>query len=123
MNQFKILVAEDNFINQKYLERLLIKLEYSFLIVGTGSEVIEVLKSEKYDILFLDISMPDMDGFEVMKIIKEKFRQEKQPIVIAITANSSDEDKEKYLSVGMIDLLPKPIQFQDLKSIIEKYSH
>ncbi|GAB6281480.1 MAG: hypothetical protein STSR0008_02200 [Ignavibacterium sp.] len=123
MNQTKILVAEDNFINQKYLERLLKKLEYSFLIVGTGSEVIEVLKREKYDILFLDISMPDMDGFEVTKIIKEKFLQEEQPIIVALTANSSDEDKEKYLNAGMIDLLPKPIQIQDLKNIIEKYSN
>jgi CheY-like chemotaxis protein len=123
MNQVKILVAEDNLINQKYLERLLKKLEYSFMIVGTGSEVIEVLKSEKYEILFLDISMPDMDGFEVTKIIKEKFKQEERPIIIALTANSSDEDKEKYLNVGMIDLLPKPIQIQDLKNIIEKYSN
>lgn len=123
MNQVKILVAEDNLINQKYLERLLKKLEYSFMIVGTGSEVIEVLKSEKYEILFLDISMPDMDGFEVTKIIKEKFKQEERPIIIALTANSSDEDKEKYLNVGMIDLLPKPIQIQELKNIIEKYSN
>ncbi len=122
MNQAKILVAEDNLINKKYLERLLIKLEYSFLIVGTGSEIIEVLKSEKYDILFLDISMPDMDGFEVTKIIKEKFIQENQPIIIALTANSSDEDREKYINAGMNDLLPKPIQFLDLKNIIEKYS-
>jgi len=117
----KILVAEDNPNNQKLIEILLKKLGLNVTIVSNGEESLEAYKSEKFDLILMDINMPVMDGITATKEIK-KIESSYYPIpIVALTANSIAGDKEKYLSQGMDNYLSKPIEFDKLVSILEKY--
>jgi CheY-like chemotaxis protein len=117
----KILVAEDNPNNQKLIEILLLKLGIKSIIVSNGEEAVESYKKDKYDLILMDINMPIMDGVTATKIIKELEKDYYKISIVALTANSIAGDKEKYLSQGMDDYLSKPIEFDKLVSILEKY--
>ncbi len=117
----KILVAEDNVNNQKLIEVLLKKLGLETVIVSNGQEAVESYKKEKYDLILMDINMPVMDGIRATKeidLLKDSYYS--LPIV-ALTANSIAGDKEKYLAQGMDDYLSKPIEFDKVTSILDKY--
>ncbi|WP_368028675.1 ATP-binding protein [Arcobacter sp. s6] len=118
----KILIAEDNLNNQKLIQILLNKLGLESTIVSNGEEAFFEYKREKYDLILMDINMPIMDGLSATKEIRnfEKYLNYNIPI-IALTANSIAGDKEKYLSQGMDDYLSKPIEFDILVNILEKY--
>jgi two-component system, sensor histidine kinase and response regulator len=117
---FSILVAEDNIINSKLILKLLENFGYAADIAVNGKEVIHFVQKKKYDIILMDIQMPEMDGYEATKIIIEKFSEQERPWIIAITANAMEDDKEKCFSAGMNDYLSKPIRKDDLYKIIEK---
>ena len=119
--QVKILIAEDNQINQKVLLKMLEKEGYHADIASDGNEVLEALKQTTYDIIFMDIHMPEMDGIEVTKRIKEWMPAEKQPFIVAVTANAFVSDKEKYLAAGMDDYISKPILKDQIKCVMAKY--
>ncbi|MEL6253793.1 MAG: response regulator [Bacteroidota bacterium] len=104
----KILLVEDNAINQKVASRMLQKIGYQADIAGNGQEALDALRIISYDLVFMDMQMPVMDGLEATRQIREKL--DKQPIIIAMTANASEEDKRKCLEAGMQDYLSKPIQ-------------
>jgi PAS domain S-box-containing protein len=118
----KVLVAEDNLNNQKLIQILLNKLGLNPIIVSNGQEALDIYKKEKFDLIFMDINMPIMDGISATKYIRE-FEKELDYItpIIALTANSIAGDKEKYLAQGMTDYLAKPIEFNILVNILEKY--
>ena len=117
-----ILVAEDNLNNQRLIQILLNKLELNSTIVSNGQEAVDIYKKEKYDLILMDINMPIMDGISATKHIRE-FEKELNysTAIIALTANSIEGDKEKYLSQGMNDYLSKPIEFDILVEILKKY--
>ena len=118
----KILIAEDNLNNQKLIQILLNKLGLESTIVSNGEEAFFEYKREKYDLILMDINMPIMDGLSATKEIREFEKDLNYNIpIIALTANSIAGDKEKYLSQGMDDYLSKPIEFDILVSILEKY--
>jgi len=120
--QIKILIAEDNLINQKVTLKILEKLGLSADIASNGLQVIEKLKEEAYDLILMDIQMPEMDGLETTQIIREEmFSLIKIPIIIAMTANAFKEDKERSLEAGMNDYLSKPIQKSILEAMIRKW--
>ncbi|HEX8060585.1 MAG TPA: response regulator, partial [Cyclobacteriaceae bacterium] len=116
----RILIAEDNLINQKLTERVLSKLGYESKIVSNGKEVLEEVDRNKYDLIFMDIQMPEMDGLETTRTIRSSGGN--QPVIVAITANAMQGDREKCLEAGMNDYLSKPIKLELLVATLEKYS-
>lgn len=117
---FKILVAEDNLISQKLIFRVLSKLGYHISLANNGLEVLKMLDQEHYDLLFLDVQMPEMDGLETTQKIRSNYQN--QPIIIAMTANAMAEDKEECLRAGMDNYISKPIQLQGLMDMLKETS-
>jgi PAS domain S-box-containing protein len=121
--RIRILIAEDNQVNQQISLAQLKKLGYRADIVSNGLEAIESLKNISYDIVFMDCFMPEMDGFNATRMIRAKESDSKNPHlpIIALTANNTDEDKKECLKSGMDDFLPKPFKNEHLKAILEKW--
>lgn len=113
-NPLKILLAEDNLVNQKVAVRLLERIGYRIDVVANGLEVLDALNRQAYDVILMDIQMPEMDGMEATRQIRNNFAIHRQPRIIALTANALQGDKEKYISVGMDDYVSKPIRIREL---------
>ncbi len=118
-----VLVAEDNIINQKLIKSILTGFDIEVRVVNNGEEAVEYYKKEQYDMIFMDIQMPIMNGLEASsKILEyEKKSGKKHTPIVALTANVIESDKRKYLSSGMDKYLKKPIDVKELISIIEEY--
>ncbi|MBF0572681.1 MAG: response regulator [Desulfamplus sp.] len=119
----RILIAEDNIINQKVALSILKKLGFHADVVCNGEEAIKVLRSINYDIVFMDCQMPEMDGYEATRLIREPETGviDKDITIIAMTANAMKGDREKCLQIGMNDYLAKPIRPDPLNKILEKW--
>lgn len=117
---FRILVAEDNMINRKLMLKILESFGYSAMVATNGREVLEIIQNEPVDLIFMDIQMPEIDGFEATKIIFEKIPKKNRPKIIALTANALEGDRERCIEAGMDDYISKPIRKDDLYIIIEK---
>jgi two-component system, sensor histidine kinase and response regulator len=115
-----ILLAEDNAVNQKLATRMLERMGHTVTVASNGKKVLECLEHEKFDLILMDVQMPEMDGFEATKAVRdlEKATGEHIPIV-AMTAYAMKGDKEKCLDVGMDDYVAKPIDAQGLFETIE----
>lgn len=124
-NSFKeelsILIVEDNLINQKVLVRILDKLGQKADIANNGVEALNLDQSKKYDLIFMDMEMPEMDGIDATRKILSKITDTEKPTIIAITANARIEDKELCLSVGMKDFLSKPVTTEMIKKTLIKW--
>jgi PAS domain S-box-containing protein len=118
----RILLAEDNVVNQKVALRMLHKLNYVADIVCNGKEVLAALDKHNYDVVLMDIQMPEMDGFEATRCIHAQFKETKCPVIIAMTANAMKEDRDRCLAAGMQDYIAKPIRFDDLQMVLERWS-
>ena len=116
----KILLAEDNLVNQKVATAILERCGYRIDVVGNGKEAISALRSRRYDVVLMDIFMPEMDGATATKIIRREFEQDDQPYIIAITANVMAGDREKLLHDGMDDYVSKPINVKFLLNALAK---
>lgn len=115
---FQILIAEDNLINQKLIRNVFELLGYKADIAANGLEALEAIKRKNYNLVFMDIQMPEMNGYEATSIIVEH-RKEDRPIIIAMTANAMLGDKEKCMEVGMDDHVTKPMRVNDLIKVIQ----
>jgi len=116
-----ILVAEDNAINQKLILRLFEMLGYNINIAANGFEVIDALNRMEFDIVFMDIQMPEMDGFEATRQIIAKW-PDQRPLIVAMTANALTSDREKCLAAGMDDYISKPLTIDQVSIGIEKWA-
>ncbi|MEO0895818.1 MAG: response regulator [Bacteroidota bacterium] len=114
----KILMAEDNMVNQMVATRMLAKLGYRIDVAGNGKEAIEALKRQHYDLVLMDIQMPEMDGMSATEHIRKNFPPADQPLIMAMTANAMVGDREKYLAVGMDAYISKPVSLENLKASI-----
>lgn len=121
-NKLKMLLVEDNNVNQMVAARMLQRIGYVADIASNGKEAIDALENITYDLIFMDISMPEMDGLTACSIIRANKALKKQPVIIAMTANAMHGDRENYLKVGMNDYISKPVNIDDLKKIIDKWS-
>jgi signal transduction histidine kinase/DNA-binding response OmpR family regulator len=117
----RILVAEDNALNQRLLLRLLARMGYRADVAGNGIEAVEAIERQPYDLIFMDMQMPEMDGLEATGAIRSRAGRTDQPRIIALTANATAEDRERCLVAGMDDYLPKPIQIPDLVTVLERW--
>ncbi len=116
----EILIAEDNLVNQKLMQNFLKKLGYSAMAVKDGKEAVEALENKTFDLVFMDVRMPVMNGIEATKIIRDPASNVKchDVIIIAVTAHAKTED---CLNAGMNDYLAKPIKKEDIRHVIEKH--
>jgi signal transduction histidine kinase/CheY-like chemotaxis protein/HPt (histidine-containing phosphotransfer) domain-containing protein len=119
----RLLLVEDNGINQRLAMHMLVKLGYSVDVAQHGRDAIERLAGSRYDLVVMDCQMPEMDGFEATRIIRDsasKVLDHAVP-VIAMTANAFTEDRERCLAAGMDDFLAKPVDQRKLETIVEKW--
>ena len=115
-----ILVAEDNVINQKLIEHILTRLGYKIEIVDNGREAIHALRQSSYDIVLMDVQMPEMDGLEATRSIRKDLSY--QPLIIALTANAMQGDMEECLQAGMNDYLSKPVKLEEVTAMLAKWA-
>jgi len=115
----RILLAEDNVVNQKVALHLLARLGYRADVAGNGLEVIAALERQTYDVILMDVQMPDMDGLEAARHITH---MRDRPYIIAMTANAMEGDRQLCLDAGMNDYLSKPIRIDTLKFVLSRCS-
>jgi len=119
----RILLAEDNPVNQKVALRQLESLGYKADVVANGQEVLDLLQQVRYDLILMDCQMPVMDGYEATRRLRQRERGSgHHTVVIAITANAMHEDRERCLQAGMDDYLSKPVLKEDLERVINYWS-
>jgi signal transduction histidine kinase/HPt (histidine-containing phosphotransfer) domain-containing protein len=117
----RILLADDNPINQKVGVSVLAKLGYRADLACNGLEVIKALEAKPYDLLFLDVQMPEMDGLDCARHICQRWTRDKRPVIIAMTGNALMGDREKCLTAGMDDYISKPVRIADLQTSLERW--
>lgn len=122
LEKVKVLLVEDNNVNQMVASRMLQRIGFNADIASNGKEAVDAVESITYDIVFMDISMPEMDGLTACSVIRASETIKRQPIIIAMTANAMHGDRENYLKVGMDDYVSKPVNIEDLKAVISKWT-
>ena len=110
----RILLADDNVVNQKVATRMLERLGYRADLAANGLEVLQAVERQMYDLIFMDVQMPEMDGIEASRQIHKRIPVERLPRIIAMTAHALQGDRERFLAEGMDDYLSKPVQFKDM---------
>jgi PAS domain S-box-containing protein len=115
----RLLLAEDNLVNQKVALRILEKLGYRADVAANGLETIAALERQWYDIIFMDVHMPEMDGLEATRQICQRWSQ--RPFIIAMTANAMQGDREECLAAGMDDYISKPVKIEELQTVIARW--
>jgi CheY-like chemotaxis protein len=116
----RLLLAEDNTINQQVITRQLERLGYRIDIAANGLEVLQALHRQNYDAILMDIHMPEMDGLEASRRICQEWAALERPRLIALTANAMSGDRETCLAAGMDDYISKPVQIQELVRALEE---
>ena len=114
-------MAEDNPTNQIVAKTILMNLGYEIDIVENGLEALKALDNKDYDIILMDVQMPELDGMEATKRIRSKEKNQKHTIIIAMTAHVMQGDQELCLKIGMDDYIGKPIKKNALESLLNKY--
>ncbi len=117
---FRILVAEDNLVNQKVIRSLLVCVGHTVDIVVDGQEAVDAVNSHPYDLVLMDIHMPKMDGITATKLIREQGGNGATIPIIAVTAKAMAGDRETYLAAGMNDFVSKPINTAELHEAIAR---
>ena len=110
----RILLAEDNVVNQKLAMRLLSQMGYRADLASNGVEAIESIQRQTYDVVLMDVQMPEMDGLEAARAITARWQPSRRPRIVAMTANAMQGDREECLAAGMDDYLTKPIRVDAL---------
>jgi CheY-like chemotaxis protein len=121
MKPLKVLVAEDNLVNQKVVLRLLSRLGCEADVVADGQAVLDALDRKPYDLILMDLSMPEMDGITATRLIIQQFHPSIRPRIIALTASDDEADRELCLRVGMDDYLAKPVRLEALQQILTQH--
>ncbi|MDJ0705665.1 MAG: response regulator [Leptolyngbyaceae cyanobacterium MO_188.B28] len=116
----KILLAEDNEVNQKVAVRILQRLGYQADVAANGLEVLSALRHQTYDVVLMDVQMPEMDGLTATRLIRQEWPHSDRPRIIAMTANAMQGDLEECLAVGMNDYISKPIRLETLVNALRQ---
>ncbi|MDP8956227.1 MAG: PAS domain S-box protein [Actinomycetota bacterium] len=116
----RVLVAEDNAVNQQLAVLLLQKLGYRADLAGDGTEALEALERQPYDVVLMDVQMPEMDGMEATRRIHQRWSADERPYIIAVTANAMEGDREACLAAGMDDYISKPIRDEELAAALSR---
>ncbi len=119
-NPVKILLAEDNASSQKVALHMLKRQGYGADVAANGIEVIQALERQAYDLVLMDVRMPEMDGLEATRIIRQRW-PDSSPNIIAITAHALEDDKKRCLDAGMDDYICKPVNAEELARVLKRY--
>jgi signal transduction histidine kinase/DNA-binding response OmpR family regulator len=120
--KLRVLLAEDNPVNQKVATLLLERLGYRPDVVGNGLEAVTAVTERNYDVILMDLQMPLLDGLEATRRIRAELPPQRQPRIIAMTANVLSEDRDACVAAGMDDYLPKPVRSQELADVLQRIS-
>ena len=113
----RILLAEDNVVNQKVGLMMLGNLGYQADLAGNGLQVLKAIEKSTYDLVFMDIQMPEMDGIEAARELREKLGN-RCPLIVALTADALEGDREKFLQLGFDNYLSKPLSPENLQRML-----
>src|SRR5262249_5304256 len=116
----RILLAEDNVVNQKLAQRLLEQMGYRADVAANGLEAIAAVERQPYDVVLMDVQMPEMDGLEATREITRRWPRESRPRIVAMTANAMQGDRELCLAAGMDDYVSKPIRVEELIAALDR---
>jgi CheY-like chemotaxis protein len=117
----RILLAEDNVVNQRVAVRLLAKMGYRADVVASGLEVLDAVRRRTYDVVLMDVQMPDMDGLEATRQLRSQASPSACDLhIVALTANAMQDDRERCLEAGMDDYLSKPVRPAALQAALER---
>jgi PAS domain S-box-containing protein len=116
----RILLAEDNVVNQKLALRLLAQMGYRADLAGNGLEALDAVDRQTYDVVLMDVQMPEMDGLEASREINRRWAREARPRIIAMTANAMQGDRDLCVAAGMDDYVAKPIRVEELVAALER---
>jgi PAS domain S-box-containing protein len=116
-----VLVAEDNLINQKLIIRVLEKMGFRPDLAGNGHEVLYAMEKKSYDLVFMDVQMPEKDGVQATEDIRARFAE--QPVIIALTAATQETDQDRCFEAGMNDYISKPMNFDKLEALIRRWGN
>jgi CheY-like chemotaxis protein len=117
----RVLIAEDNVVNQRVAVRLVEKLGCAVEVVANGREAVDACRRSRYDLVLMDCQMPEMDGFAATAAIREAHGGGARVPIVALTANALAGDRERCLSAGMDDYLPKPVTAADIATLCERW--
>ena len=117
----RILLADDNRVNQKVAMAFLEKMGYRIEVVSNGIEVLQALDRQFFDLVFLDVHMPEMDGFEAARAIRARWAGDQRPRIVAMTGNTLQGDREACLEAGMDDYMAKPIRVKELERVLTQW--
>ena len=110
----RILLVEDNAVNQKLALRLLSQMGYRADVTANGLEAVDAVERQPYDLVLMDVQMPEMDGLEATRLIVDRVDVARRPRIVAMTANAMDGDREKCIAAGMQGYISKPIRIDEL---------
>jgi CheY-like chemotaxis protein len=116
----RILLAEDNVVNQKLALRLLGQMGYRADLAANGLEAVEAVTRQSYDVVLMDVQMPEMDGLEASREIIRRWPANRRPRIVAMTANAMQEDRDLCAAAGMDDYVAKPIRVEELVGALER---
>jgi CheY-like chemotaxis protein len=119
----RVLLVEDNFINQKVASSMMERLEVSVDTAMSGQEAIEKFDSGHYDLIFMDCQMPGMDGFETTLAIRAQEQEKRlsKTVIVALTANAMEGDRKRCLDSGMDDYISKPISLYGISQVLDRW--
>ena len=115
----KILIIEDNLAAQMAAKMVLKRFNYNIHIAGSAEEAFDILKNNKYDIIFMDIGLPGMNGIDAARHIKNMMLSNLDTNIIALTANEDNACKEQCLNAGMIDFISKPLTYDKVVDLVK----
>jgi signal transduction histidine kinase/DNA-binding response OmpR family regulator len=116
----RILLAEDNVVNQRLAQLLLERLSQTADVVSNGVEAVNAATQLPYDLILMDVLMPEMDGLDATREIRARLPKDRQPRIVAMTANALSGDRERCLAAGMDDYISKPVQLEELAKVIQR---
>jgi CheY-like chemotaxis protein len=120
LQPLRILLAEDNVVNQKVAINILERIGYRVDVVANGIEAMEAIERQKYDVVLMDVQMPEMDGVTATNQIRQQVPSNRQPRIIAMTAHALEGDRELYIESGMDDYVSKPIKVNELIEALKR---
>jgi CheY-like chemotaxis protein len=115
----KILIVEDNRVNQLLMKKIINRLQCEYYIAENGLEAINALENDTFSLIFMDCSMPILDGWEATQKIRNSNKPYSLIPIIAVTANTTELDKQKCITSGMDDFIPKPVNPTAIRAIID----
>jgi CheY-like chemotaxis protein len=118
--KLRVLLAEDNLVNQRVGQLMLAKLGHDVDLADTGLAAVQAIRAHRYDVVLMDLQMPQLDGFEATRRIRAEQADDHQPFIVALTANAYQDDWEACRAAGMDKFLAKPVRVCDLKNVLDQ---